>query len=429
MAQPLTFTPVEEGPVTFTPVEEPPQGWGARLNATLGTASGKVGDWLRYIDTVGGRLPGTPAGSFVTPGMANPVPRNLTEAGAQLAQAAVPGGNAALRIGAQALGGEVGNQIAGGPTGQGALEGGGSALAGELIGGGLGYVARGLPGAKGRIAAQDAAAYGTEMGRQSPPLAGAQSVQDLRGLAQGAGKAQLGAAKERTVQDIEGLIGGAQTPLSVPALSRDRNLTLREANDLLSEIGARAFSRNPLDRTFQGVDQRKLYGQIASELDAALGAAHPEAPALWQQAQADYKRGLALLRPLQQQNAYRLSPNDVQFNTPAMQRFVQNPRNAALLRNKLGDADYEALVNVLTRGAGQGQDILASGRGGMLDAFRQTFGRGTNSGAAGYLGVPLRTLLPNIGSEYVGRQPYSFPPALQQILDLAVQRGTQEAAR
>src|SRR5690242_3765266 len=288
MAQPLTFTPVEEGPVTFTPVEEPPQGWGARLNATLGTASGKVGDWLRYIDTVGGRLPGTPAGSFVTPGMANPVPRNLTEAGSQLAQAVVPGGNAALRIGAQALGGEVGNQIAGGPTGQGALEGGGSALAGELIGGGLGYVARGLPGAKGRIAAQDAAAYGTEMGRQSPPLAGAQSVQELRSLAQGQGKERLSAAKEQAVQRIEQMLDpnvrlnlqslGQTVQENVPLAgltgyhptAAPRPFTLREANDALSEIGARAFSKNPLDRSFNGVDQRQLYGQVVQEITDEL---------------------------------------------------------------------------------------------------------------------------------------------------------------
>lgn len=473
---------------------------------------------------------------------------------------------------ARIFGGTVGGAVGGGvedPTltgiGTGAAWGAGTTAAGELVGKVLGKAARSAPGAKGAIAAQDAAAYGTEIGRQSPPLAGAQTVQDLQRLAQGEGRTALGAAKERAVQEIEAAIG--QRPLLIPSLS-ERPMSLRDANAALSEIGSRAFSRNPLDRTFQGVDQRRLYGQIEQEIRAALdalqrselatgadisrraaeslrhpplalpaasGATTPGPPRVFAQgpmaesanpttwrtlaeqrrmpsppglvpmrpgpqdtlseaaallrgepkpyvpmgvpparpnvviettantareippvggpglgrmahapiaeptvtriptpdrlasemfdtAQADYKKGLALLRPLQVQNAYRLSPSDVQFNTPVLQQFVQNPRNVAILRNKLGDEGYTALLNVLTRGAGAGKDVLAPGRGGMLDAAMQVFGRGTNSGAAGYLGVPLRTLAPNIGSQYVGRPPLQLPPALQQVLDLALQQ-------
>jgi hypothetical protein len=328
---------------------------------------------------------------------------------------------------ARVLGGTVGGAVGGAvedPTlagaGRGAAWGAGTTAAGELVGKVLGKLARSAPGAKGAIAAEDAANYAGEMGRQSPPLAGARTVQDLRQLAQGEGRAALGGAKEQTIQQIEALTGNG--PLSVPALDANKNFTLREANDLLSEVGARAFSRNPLDRTFNGIDQRRLYGQIASELDAALGAAHPDAPGLFRQAQADYSRGLGLLRPLQAQNAYRLSPGDVQLNTPMVQTFLQNPKNAAALRNKLGDQGYQALLDTMTRGAGQGRDVLPAGSGGMLDAAMQSFGRGQNTGSAQFLGVPLRTLLPNVGAQYTGRQPLSLPPALQQALDVVLQR-------
>jgi hypothetical protein len=322
-----------------------------------------------------------------------------------------------FRVLGGATGGEAGNYLAGGPQGRGALEGGGGAALGEGIGAAGGKVARSLPGAKGRIAADDAAAYAGEMGRQSPPLAGAQTVQDLQRFAQGEGRQRIGDAKEGIIRQIEAMTGNA--PLSVPAAGPN-NMTLREVNDILSEVGARM--KNPLERTFQGRDQTQLYGQIRSQLDAALAATHPDAPGLFNTAQSDYAKGMSLLRPLQQQNAYRLSPGDTQFNTPAIQRSLQNPKNAAGMRNKLGDADYEALLNVMTRGAGQGQDVLASGRGGMLDALQQTIGRGTNSGAMGYLGVPLRTALPNIGSQYTGRRPFSLPPQIQELLDVALQR-------
>jgi hypothetical protein len=102
--------------------------------------------------------------------------------------------------------------------------------------------------------------------------------------------------------------------------------------------------------------------------------------------------------------------------------MLQNTKNAAALRNKLGDQGYQALLDTMTRGAGQGQDVLPSGSGHMLDALMQAFGRGQNTGAAQYLGVPLRTLLPNIGAQYTGRQPLNLPPVLQQALDLALQR-------
>src|SRR5687767_8734938 len=110
----------------------------------------------------------------------------------------------------------------------------------------LGKVVRSLPGMKGRIAGQDAARYGETMEKLSPPLAGARTADDLRSLAAGPGQAQLGAAKGAANQDISTSIG-ARNALDLPSTGQT-GLTLQQANDTLSEISARAFSKNPLDR-------------------------------------------------------------------------------------------------------------------------------------------------------------------------------------
>lgn len=312
------------------------------------------------------------------------------------------------------VGGGVGGYIEHGPSGilPGAAKGAGLNVLAELIPALGGKLLRSGPGAKGRIAETDALNLGQEIGRQSPPLAGAQTANELRGLAAGPGRDALGAAKETAIQEIERQLTG---PLNIQGSPR----TLREANDLLSTVGARAFGKNPLERNILGVDQRQLYGQIANEIEMGLPANLRPA---WQTAQADYKKGLALLKPLQSSSAVRQYPSEVQLNTPALQSYIANPKNEAALRNKLGDEGFEALVNVLTRGGGIGtRDILASGQGRMRDALLQTIGRGTNTGSVNMLGVPVRTFTPNVGSEYAGTAPYTMPPALRTILDLATQ--------
>src|SRR5439155_15496343 len=112
----------------------------------------------------------------------------------------------------------------------------------------LGKVLRSLPGAKGRIAARDAAGYGQQMGQQSPPLAGAQTAEDLRTLAAGPGQQALGTAKGAANQAIAQGIG-ARNALSIPS-SGPNPMTLQEANDALSAIDVRTFRKNQLDRTF-----------------------------------------------------------------------------------------------------------------------------------------------------------------------------------
>lgn len=348
----------------------------------------------------------------------------------------------ATRIAGGTLGGAIGGATEGAPV-TGAAEGLARTALGEGIGAGLGMGRRVLPGAKSEIAGRDAAAYGAEMGRQSPPLAGARTADELRTLAAGPGREALGAAKGAANADISAGIGARAGTLEIPSLGQTTNvtqpigqggthtvtvikpMTLQEANDALSEIGAKAFSKNPLDRNFNGVDQRQLYGKVSGEIRAALDKADPTgySSGAFDQAQQAHKAGLALLKPLERDAAYRRYPDEVQFNTPFLQKYVANPKNEAALRNKLGDEGFDSLVNILTRGGGVGtQDSLAGGQGRTLDALRQVWGKGMG-GAPQILGSVLRTATPNIGSQYAGKAPLAVPNLMQMLIDLGAQKG------
>ena len=402
----------------------------------------------------------------------------------QLGRAAAP---AARVLGASTLGG-VGGAVEGRPFGAGAAEEGIAATGGEALGPVISKIARSVPGAKGRIAAGDAAKYAAEMGRQSPPLAGARTTEDLRRLAAGEGQAALGTAKGNAIADISARVGRLEIPsitpevrvpghrtttatrgtetarvpghiyaerprmdpeiqaqptdvqVRVPGHSTEipvtrpesvnieghgfrEPLTLQEANDILSETAKLAFSKNPLDRTFNGVDQRRLYGQIRKEITAALDRADPTGreTAAWEAAQAAYAGGLAFLRPLQKSRAFRTG-EELQFNTPMIQKMLADPKAEAAFRNKLGDEGFEALRAQMLRGGKPGEvDVLAPGSGSALDPIK-AWARGSNTG---FWGLPMalgRTLFPNAGSRYAGRAPYTLSPNLQAILDVVLQR-------
>mgnify|MGYP001612449813 FL=1 len=378
-----------------------------------------------------------------------PVPSSFLESGQLIGTAlggpagrAVPGaarilGRAAPAVGrviGGAIGGETGGRLEGAPPGRGALLGGGGAATGEVLGPVLSKVFRSLPGMKARIAGHDAAKFGMEMERLAPPLGGARTAEDIRALAAGPGREALGQAKEQAVQQIEARLGQLQPVLYpwqpgyaapghmiMPSLG-NRAMTLREANDALSEIGARAFSKNPLDRTFQGVDQRRLYGRIEKEIEQGLRGLDPTGGALqlWQPAQQTYKAGLALMRETGRKGAFRTGA-DLQFNTPAFQRRLADPRVEADLRKRFGDVGFERLRDRMLRGGAPGEvDVLAPGSGRMSQAAGEILrGKG---GAPQIPALLLRTPLPNLGSTYAGRPPYTLPPALQTILDLALQK-------
>ena len=274
-------------------------------------------------------------------------------------------------------------------------------------------------GGRANIATADTARIGQTIEDIVPPLGGARTAQDLRNLvATGSGKESLGNAKDDVVKLIEARVG----QIVVPSLS-PKPMTLSQANEALTQIGLKGRYTNPLDQTAAGVDWRQLYGKVAQEISGALQQASPQAAASFQEAQRAYGGGNAILkRILSKQNIYQPVGDDLMLNTSQFQRVVGDPKTEAVLRQKLGPG-WEAFADTVYRGGTPGtRDVLAPGTGRAMDALRQVYGRG-QGGAPQVVGSLARTPAANIGSEYIGRQPYSFPPQLQAILDVMLQRG------
>src|SRR3972149_3661451 len=173
-----------------------------------------------------------------------------------------------------AAGGAVGEE--GALTG--AALGAGTSALGEAGGAGANKLLRSLPGMQRAINLRDVRSVGETVGEIAPPLRGATTVGGVREMAAGGGLANLGQMKESAVRQIERVIGPTAR-FEMLSLGGSA-MTLREANDRLSEIGARAFSRNPLDRTFQGIDQRQLYGEVARDIRRGIARAARGPPAV-----------------------------------------------------------------------------------------------------------------------------------------------------
>src|SRR3972149_6614819 len=362
--------------------------------------------------------------------------------------------------GARILGGTAGG-AAGGAVGEegaltGAALGAGTSALGEAGGAGANKLLRSLPGMKRAINLRDVRSVGETVGEIAPPLRGATTVGGVREMAAGGGLANLGQMKESAVRQIERVIGPTAR-FEMLSLGGSA-MTLREANDRLSEIGARAFSRNPLDRTFQGIDQRQLYGEVARDIRRGIaraergmaegieataagmteragrralppgggqsvagparrfeactlpevGAVIPRVPAVRETPREAGEATLAAAAPPAQQTSARgtalsrllgrpgLIDDNGMLRMEVLQRAVKDPRTMAWLRNKLGPGNFEKLAQTVTRGGG---------------------------GGGGGPAARPKTLLPNVGARYAGTPPFTRPRSLQTLLDLALERG------
>lgn len=357
-----------------------------------------------------------------------------------------PAGRTVLASGLSGLGALLEGKPSGGPD---AAETAVATLLGEVLMGVVGKGRQSTAGAKAAQAADDAAAFGQEMGRQAPPLAGKSTVVDLHDVASGSGPKAIGAAKGQSNTDIAAGIGTRNGLLELPSTGEmitvtqpigiggthqvqvPRRWTLEQANDKLSEVGAKAFSQNPLDRNFNGIDQRQLYGEIRRDITAALDKADPTgySAAAWDAQQRVTERGLFFTEMLQKPDAYRLgqTTSGSQFNPAALQRWLANPRNAAEARDRLGEQGYQSLINVLTRGGGKlSGDIPAPGSGAAMDALMETYGRG-KGGSPQFVGSFLRTAFPNFGAQYAGTPVRGVvPPAGKAAADALAIRGARE---
>ena len=339
---------------------------------------------------------------------------------------------------ARILGGTAGG-AAGGAVGEegalrGAAVGAGTSLVGEGIGAGVNKLLRSLPGMKRAINVRDVRSVGETVGEIAPPLRGARTAADLRELAAGGGLEKLGTAKDEAITAIEGMVAAKRMPkrytsslwqeppgkFLVPTLDKQTPMTIREANDKLSEVGAKAFSKNPLDRTFQGIDQRRLYKTLSQEILTGLTTLDPQAAQLWQQAQRTYAAGKRLTEVFR---AKGLIDKNSMLRMEVLQEAVRDPSTIAWLRNKLGPEGYAKLAQTVTRGGGVGAvDRPAWGTGTAIEPLRM-IGE-MKGGTPALVGATTKGFLPNLWSRYAGTLPFQRPQSLQLLLDLALERGT-----
>lgn len=110
------------------------------------------------------------------------------------------------------------------------------------------------------------------------------------------------------------------------------------------------------------------------------------------------------------------------INWPAVQKAIQAPRVRAELEAAVGQDGYQQILRSVLRGATEGADEPAAGSGRFLGPLFDVLSGRERGFSAGVTGTTFRPFLPNLGSRYVGEKPLPLPPALQVILDAALQR-------
>jgi hypothetical protein len=452
---------------------------GQRVNSGLKSAHETVGRGLTYLDrgllpdivrAVRGQPPGPMmpevakiGGGMVTPESVNPVSRNLTEAGVTygvpLGGKLLGGGGALARLTGGLIGGSAGSVMEGkNPV---SLEGAKSIAAPLALGEVMGYtgprLAQMFPGVKSAISESNSlglldtfSAIDPELGKV---IAGQQVKPTLKGgttaakIQQGikSGEVQKGASNEMERQlGAVNMLAGApkfntpnlqQAYESMPALEQQKRVlrlgpvdpagfTLQQAQAIKGYIGDQAFGQSPQGQGVTPVGKQLLEGDIKSEIESVLsrGATGPNklAPDLWNQTNRRYAGTMGLTDALSDRNAFQGLNNRILLNRNQLSDYLAQNRED--LTARLGPKGYDAIVERVLGGAQPGtRDILTPGGGGVTDAFFQTFGRG-QGGSPQLLGVPLRTALPNLGSQYTGRRPFSMPPQLQELFDAVLQR-------
>jgi len=352
-------------------------------------------------------------------------------------------------------GGAAGDVAEGGSGLSGAATGAFAGTLGEILG--SSKVNQMAPGGMKAINRKDAANVAKTVGEISPPLKGASTIRDLREMAAGGGQKTLGAAKDSVNREIDAGLDMMGTHVTVPSLGQTvptkvlvpptggytagtapKPMTLQEANDELSKIGARAFSRDPMERNFNGVDQRQLYGKVRQEILDGLDAADPTgySRGIFEKMQEQFSKGLTLVGGagkkgvLDRSGVFRPRDGDEALNMGQLQQMLTDPKIARNLEARLGSADYQKLVQTITRGAGiGGRDALASGPQSpyrvLMDLLFEKSG-----GSPKLASLPGRLLAPNASSRYIGNVPdVGGTPGNRMLMDILLGVGTDRATR
>jgi hypothetical protein len=431
--------------------------FGQRVSGMLSKGKAAVQSGLNAVDTLGGRLPGTPPGAFTPPASVNPMPGSLTEAGVtygvpvggRLAKFGGAGQQALARLTGGLVGGGAGSVMEGkNPVSQeGAMTIAAPLALGEIFGGGVPRVAQMFPGVKSAISESNARnLHGTladidpDIGRViarqqvKPTLKGGTTAAKIQqGIKGGDVQNTASASMERDVGAVNMLSNAPkfnspaikQAYDALPDLEKQMlvgavdpaGFTLKQAQAIRGYLGSGAFGMSPQGQGVSPVAKQMLWGDVGKEIEGGLS---PVARPLWQQANRRYAGTMGATDALSDRNAFQGLNNRILLNRNQLSDYLAQNREDMVRR--LGPQGYDALVERVLGGAQPGtRDILTPGAGGVTDAFMQTFGRG-QGGSPQMLGAPLRTVLPNLGSQYTGRRPFSIPPQLQELLDVIFQR-------
>jgi len=286
----------------------------------------------------------------------------------------------------------------------------------EVVGKAIPFIAGSLPGAKAAISNLDAEAALKTAGRLSPGLAQAETAgrtasERLQSLVtSGTGKAGLDAQKEAVTAAIEAA-GGGQPQFVVRSLTGEpQMMTLREANAALTQIGEGLDPRHAAIAS-PGARKRMMgqaYNWLADEIRAGLDSAGSGLGAMWQKGQEEYRTGLRILEQLDKPTTWRPGGGDLgpEFNTAALQKALISPKVQRVLEGSMGTQRLADWINTLTRGEGVGRfDRLATGAGRTPADAALEWLRGRNSGSMGVIQQGIKSLLPNVGSQYIGKFP------------------------
>lgn len=409
------------------------------LTQGLGHVLGKVGKMAAF--TGGMPFPGEleQSGQAGQELAKHVIPQDLTTAGAMAGTAlAGPAGMAArpllaggIRMAGGTLGGASGSMAEGKDALPGAVQGALGGFGGELVGQVGGMITRALPGAKGAINRQDTRHLIRWMEDAMPSLRGkAGDAQSLQAMAKGGeGRQAVSDYFGKKMDEVERAIGGRT--LDVPTLDPSKRLTVDEVTEKLADLGYRGFGgakADPNTRNIVGKEARDLWKQAINEVQAELGRMPNGTKALeaFLDGRSEYSKGQTFLKMLRTGGMFNGYPNRVDINTTKLQGYASDKRSA--LENRFDPDEFTSFLQSLrlTRTTLGQKDRLAPGPGGAFDALRDVYGRGIG-GAPQILGSLIRTGLPNVGSQYVGRQPFQPGPGVQTLIDMAGQQAAQSA--
>jgi len=296
---------------------------------------------------------------------------------------------------------------------------------GEGVMAGLGKLWRSVPGSAARITKEDVARGGAAIGEINPTLGegGIETRKDLYRMAV-EGRRRLGDAKEEIVQAIEQTTGGPKQTFMFPTMGPEQ-LTLREANAKMTKLGQQAFGIKP---DYEKITQ---YRAMKQDFLSTLDAADPtgKSTALFEKAQEQWMKGVYLLSPFRMKALWPVRGGG-EPNIPYLQGQLRAPRVAAELTEKLGQKDYNKLLEGFR--ATEGTDVIRNtgpmSARGLLAALGTGGAASAVGGPVGWLASMLPYALPNALSGYASPVPYALTPA-KQAAGALLGKGTTDVVR